>query len=221
MRTLAEPKESSATSRHCLPGRKGLGGSTSSLIPCQKIRSASVKKGASGSGGIDGAQEMSAAACSGITTAFGQHPPVCQQPRCLSHVATVNTSTSPAASRLAPCQVDQRYLRKGAILAQNDSQRVLRIRETGQQCISSTLAMAVTSATGLVGREAPKNNCAAGSVSTGPQVPPTNLHTRDASTAMITALHPASAANLGQTLVIHVEPCVYAINCVQASPPRA
>ena len=56
---------SSTTSRHCLPGRKGLHGSTSSLIPCQKIRSVSVRKGTSDSGGNDGAQEMSAGARSG------------------------------------------------------------------------------------------------------------------------------------------------------------
>ena len=54
-----------------------------------------------------------------------------------------------------------------------------------------------------------------------PQVPPANLHTPDASTATTTAPHPASAANLGQALVIHAEPSVYTINCVQASPPKA
>ena len=98
------PKISSTTSRHCLPGRKGLNGSTSSLIPCQKIRSASVRKGTSDSGENDGAQEMSAAARSGTIASIRWS--ISSLVACKPPVAALNTSTLPVASRLASCQLD-------------------------------------------------------------------------------------------------------------------
>ena len=161
VRTLADPKMSSTTSRDCLPGRKGRNGSTSSLFFCQKIRSASVKKGASDCGGIDDAQEMNAAARSGT---IHRLRPASAGLSAASLPASTLCAATWRQSMAARC-LDQRYLRKGAIFAQNNTQRVLRIRKmvNGMETraardILSTLAMAVTSATGLVGREAPKNN---------------------------------------------------------------
>ena len=84
------------------------------------------------SGGINGAQEMSAAARS--STIHRLRPAsarlsAASLPACSLCAATWRL---PVASRLAPCQMDQRYLRKGAIFAQDNSQRILRIRENGQ-----------------------------------------------------------------------------------------
>ena len=131
VRTLADPKISSTTSRHCLPVRKGLNGSASSLIPCQKVRSASVKKGTSDSGGNDGAQEMSAAARSGTihrlrpaSTSLSAASLLASQPPVRSHVAALNASTMPVASRPRCVPAGPDVSPKG---------RVLRIRDNCQR----------------------------------------------------------------------------------------
>ena len=71
--------------------------------------------------------------------------------------------------------------------------------------ILSTFAMAVTSSTGLVGRDVPKNDCAAGSVSTGSHAPPAKL-----------SLFPNQLplATFGQALVCtQSRPCTQLIVC--------